>query len=131
MTREVFTEIDHNYVNPLSDQYIKEIEASMSDYKKWNHQKRGYQNSYATFNEYMTWGLFNLYAKETYTPKQLDTILNFQSNFMEESRKFVAFKAFSQQLTVLYEEQKRTTGTIEIEPLYPLMLKWMKTYSFK
>ncbi|MEL6943006.1 MAG: DUF4932 domain-containing protein, partial [Bacteroidota bacterium] len=131
MTREVFTEIDHNYINPLSDLYLEEIEASMPDYTKWNHQESSYQSSYSTFNEYMTWGLFNLYAQETYAPKQLDTILNFQIDFMEKSRKFVAFKAFSQQLAMYYEEQKNATEVIEIEPLYPLILEWMKTYSFE
>ncbi|MEN0050366.1 MAG: DUF4932 domain-containing protein [Bacteroidota bacterium] len=131
MTREVFTEIDHNYVNPISDKYMKEIEVSMPDYKKWNRQERGYQSSYATFNEYMTWGLFHLYAKETYSSNQLDSIVTFQSNFMEDSRKFVGFKAFSKQLVTLYEKQKNTTGILEIEPLYTPMLNWMKGYSFE
>lgn len=33
--REVFTEIDHNYVNPISDLYINEIEKAIPNFRVW------------------------------------------------------------------------------------------------
>mgnify|MGYP006287272955 FL=1 len=84
-TREVFTEIDHQYVNPLTDKYISEMKSSMSDYKEWSNQKNGlYTSKYKTFNEYMTWGVFNLYALDTYSKRNIDTIIEIQSDFMRK-----------------------------------------------
>lgn len=128
--REVFTEIDHNYVNPISDKYQAEIEASMPDYKQWNGREHGYSSSMSTFNEYMTWGVFSLYARDTYPPEQVDSIISIQENFMIGKRQFVAFKEFNQELRRLYEDQKSQTGSIEIESLYPLLLQWMNGRSF-
>ena len=57
LTRVVFTEIDHNYVNPTTDKFT-EISTLLQPLECWNSGKQGYQNSYATFNEYMTWAVF-------------------------------------------------------------------------
>lgn len=36
LSRHVFTEIDHNYVNPVSAQYEVEIARALSDLDEWN-----------------------------------------------------------------------------------------------
>ena len=36
MGRVVFTEIDHNYVNPLTDRYEKQLNSAMPSYEAWN-----------------------------------------------------------------------------------------------
>lgn len=127
--REVFTEIDHNYVNPLSDKYISEIEASMPNYKKWNHQKRGYSNSLSTFNEYMTWSLFSLYVLDNYPEDLIEEIISIQENFMVDRRKFIHYKAFNRKMIELYEDKKAQGQRMEIESLYPSILQWVKEQS--
>ncbi len=124
--REVFTEIDHNYVNPISDKYRTKIEEAIPDYRQWNHQKNGYRSSMSTFNEYMTWAIFSLYALENYQPEQIEKILSVQEAFMVERRKFIHFKTFNRELIRLYEDQRAKTGKIELETLYSPILKWME-----
>ncbi|MEL7123552.1 MAG: DUF4932 domain-containing protein, partial [Bacteroidota bacterium] len=125
----ILLEIDHNYINPISDQYINEIESAIPDYKKWNNRKRGYSSNLSTFNEYMTWAVFSLYVKENKPSHQVDTMIDIQEKFMVESRKFIHFRAFNQELIRLYDDQKNETGKVEIETLYSPMLKWMETYN--
>lgn len=127
--REVFTEIDHNYVNPISDKYITEIEEAMPDYRTWNHQKRGYSNSLSTFNEYMTWSLFSLYVLDHYPEDLVEEIISSQENFMVERRKFIHYKSFDRKMIELYEGQKDKGQSVEIESLYPSILKWVAEQS--
>ncbi len=124
MSRVVFTEIDHNYVNPLTDKYIGELEKAMTDYKLWNSQK-GYQSKYSTFNEYMTWGVFNLYAIDTYSKENIDTILKIQTDFMNDKRKFNRFREFSDELVKLYKANSKP----KIEVLYNPIFKWIEQKS--
>ena len=62
----IFTEIDHNYVNPVSDLFQKEIKAALPDLPLWAAPEalQYYNNEYMVFNEYITWGVFSLYARE-------------------------------------------------------------------
>ncbi len=120
--RVVFTEINHNYVNPLTDQYLAELEAAMPDYKRWNDEKQGYKSAYATFNEYMTWGVFSLYAMDTYSAKHIDEIVKVQADFMDDFRGFPRFTTFNKELMRLYKAKNKPP----IEELYLPMLEWMK-----
>ncbi|HAP61945.1 MAG TPA: hypothetical protein DCR93_21405 [Cytophagales bacterium] len=124
--REVFTEIDHNYVNPISDSYQDAIAQAMPDFREWNGKESSYGSSQATFNEYMTWGVFSLYATETYSADQVDTILAIQEDFMVNSRKFFRFQEFNQELIRQYEIHKQTSDQVALEALYPGMLQWME-----
>lgn len=131
ISREVFTEIDHNYINPISDNFTAEIERSIPDYTKWNQQKNGYSSSISTFNEYMTWSVFSLYAIDNFEPPLLDSILSIQEKFMVDRRKFIAFKAFNQQLIHLYQEERKEVEQAQLQSFYKPMLKWMETYEFR
>ena len=121
--RVVFTEIDHNYVDPLTDKYISELKSSMADYKEWNHQKKGsYTSKYKTFNEYMTWGVFSLYALDTYSKGNIDTIIEIQSDFMREKREFIKFPEFNRELLRIYKQKDKP----KVERLYKPMLNWIE-----
>ncbi|SMG47978.1 protein of unknown function [Marivirga sericea] len=125
-SRVVFTEIDHNYVNPLTDQFISELEKSMKNYKDWNIQsKSNYKSKYKTFNEYMTWGVFSLYALDTYTPKNSKKIIERTTRLINDRRKFHRFEDFNNELI----RQYKLKGKPKIETLYPIMLKWMREYA--
>lgn len=114
------------HVNPISDKYRAKIEEAIPDYRQWNHQKNGYRSSMSTFNEYMTWAIFSLYALENYQPEQIEKILSVQEAFMIERRKFIHFKTFNRELICLYEDQRAKTGKKELETLYSPLLKWME-----
>ncbi|SDU12332.1 protein of unknown function [Polaribacter sp. Hel1_33_78] len=126
MARVVFTEIDHNYVNPLTDKYNDELKNAMIDYKFWNNQKGGmYQSSYNTFNEYMTWGVFNLYALDTYSKENIDTIIKIQTDFINDKRKFNQFRDFNKELIKQYNAKSKP----KIEEIYKPILEWIEQKS--
>lgn len=122
MTRIVFTEIDHNYVNPVSDVYRNDIDKSLKDIEKWATKDAisNYGNKYAVFNEYMTWGVFTLYALENFSNKDFEIINARTEKQMSEWRGFTKFKDFNHKLIELYKQSKKKN----IETLYPTMLKW-------
>jgi hypothetical protein len=122
MARVVFTEIDHNYVNPLTDRYETLLISAMPSYKAWNSQKvKYYSSSNSVFNEYMTWGVFNLYALDTYSKENMVTIIQTVEQQMLR-RNFHRFPAFNEKLMVIYKEKSKPT----IEQLYEPMLEWVK-----
>lgn len=122
-SRSVFTEIDHNYVNPVSSRYIREIKESMGDYKKWNTGKQKYPNTYLTFNEYMTWSVFCLYASDTFEEKYLENIIERVEVSMYENRGFIKFREFNRELLRLYRNK---SAAEQVADLYPAIIEWMR-----
>lgn len=121
MTRVLFTEIDHNYVNPISDRYLDEIRSAMDDLKKWSANDR-YPSAYSVFNEYMTWAVFTLYAFDHLSEEDFNFVNERIENQMSISRKFHRYKDFNRKLLELYMQQPITP----IESFYPDMLLWCK-----
>jgi hypothetical protein len=84
ITRFVFTEIDHNYVNPESDKYIDQINIAFADREKWTAGKesKGYNSPYSVFNEYMTWSVYLLFCYDQYSTADFkvinDRIVNYK-----------------------------------------------------
>ncbi|MEM5566085.1 DUF4932 domain-containing protein [Psychroserpens sp. AS72] len=123
MTRVVFTEIDHNYVNPISDKYQNEINNSMNDLSKWTTKDAlsNYGNSYLVFNEYMTWSIFTLYAFDNYKTENFEFINNQVQLQMTERRGFIKFEEFNKKMFELYKEKSHDES---IKDLYPKILSW-------
>ncbi len=103
-SRMVFTEIDHNYVNPMSDLYTKEIRRAFRNRELWASGgfSSAYNSSYAIFNEYMTWAIFILYAKDKYAHEDFLLIKKMVEDMMVEYRGFPKFRWFSDRLLELY-----------------------------
>ena len=121
-TRSFFTEIDHAYVNPTSDQYVDEINAAFKDLKPW-YRGGGYNKPYLIFNEYMTWSLFSLYAMDNYSAQEFQFVKNYIENFMINKRGFYRFKLFNDEMIRLYRSKKDTHKVVE---LYPSVINWIK-----
>jgi hypothetical protein len=122
LSRTFFTEIDHAYVNPVSDNYIDDINLALPDLSSW-YKGGSYNKPYSTFNEYMTWSVFLLYAMETYSEDEYLMIKSELENFMVNKRGFFKFEAFNKELTRLYK--KRSQGQTVID-LYEPIIRWLK-----
>jgi len=120
LARVVFTEIDHNYVNRLTERYRRRVKRAFAELDKWN-QQGGYRRGEPTFNEYMTWAVFLLYAHDNYDAETFKTVNERVGNQMVHGRKFVRFKEFGDQLLELY--LSRSQGPC-IADLYPAILDW-------
>jgi hypothetical protein len=120
LSRVVFTEIDHNYVNPTTWHHWFGVWRAFSPPAHWN-QQRGYRSAMQTFNEYMTWGVFLLYADDVYEESAFEEIKRVTVSSMEESRKFIRFGKFSDRLLALY--RNRRPGQ-KVPDLYPAILVW-------
>jgi hypothetical protein len=112
----IFTEMDHGYVNPLSDKYNKLILESF-DTLYWD-RKSGYGLS--SFNEYMTWALYDIFVKENF-PQSADSIA-LQWHYQNASRGFIASNVFADKVKELYAKHKN------IEQVYAPLLKWSKAF---
>ncbi|WP_234733181.1 DUF4932 domain-containing protein [Tellurirhabdus bombi] len=123
----VFTEIDHNYVNPMSDKHQKDINRVFGDRAKWA-AKGGpadhYNGAYDVFNEYMTHALYCLYVRENYPKNVSETINKDRENLMVDHRKFIRFREFNQKLQELYSQRKQGQTAAD---LYPAMLQWSES----
>ena len=124
MTRQVFTEIDHLYVNPVTDgeATLEAVDLALRDFESWNSQN-GYATPALTFNEYMTWATYTLFAREAYDPEVFGQANSYTVALMEEWRGFPRFGAFNEALLEMYEQ--RAPGTTVAE-LYPEILTWTR-----
>ena len=119
-SRIVFTEIDHNYVNPFADRYRDEINAAIPDYTAWN-QGNSYNSAMNTFLEYMTFGMYALFAQEQFPADQYDFVMSKLENMMGH-RKFHRFPEFNQELIRFYDQQE---DKLDMPPIYEHMISWM------
>lgn len=121
-SRVVFTEIDHNYVNPVSDTFIDKINHSFSNREKWavGDITNAYDNPYKVFNEYMTFAVYSLYVYENYAKEELSAYLPMLENQMADRRGFVKFKDFNRTLLEKYEQNTDIT----MPALYDYILDW-------
>ena len=125
MSGIVFTEIDHNYVNPVSSQYKAAIDSAFADRKYWVKKgiaSDGYGSTMSVFNEYMTHAAFCLYIKDSYEKSIADFVIEDRESLMVNRRGFIRFKEFDRELLRLYTTEK----SIKTADLYPLILKWCK-----
>lgn len=127
-TGVVFTEIDHNYVNPASNNFKKDLNQIMGNDNrpKWikaDGDGKFYSSGYKIFNEYMTHAVYLIYTNTVYSKEDQTVIENSRIKLMEDIRKYYRFKDFYTQLKTLYASKKEGEN---ITGLYPAMLDWCK-----
>jgi len=113
----LFTELDHGFVNPASLKYGEHLKTEF-DVRKWDSGS-GYEKfEQATFNEYMTWGVYDLYLQTYFADvaRKVSTDWALQN----ESRGFYASSLFNRELASLYQQRKKGET---IKDLYPALLK--------
>lgn len=122
--RSVFTEIDHTYVNPYGIKNKAQIENVMGSASNWydDTKTRIYNSNLQVFLEYMTWGVFTLYANDTYPLSLSDEVNKSVVSFMEDQRGFKHFETFNQALQNLYSKSNQNAN---IEALTEKITVWM------
>lgn len=125
MSGIVFTEIDHNYVNPATSKYSKLIDSIFSNRSVW--AKRGtssdfYDSPESVFNEYMTHAVFCLYILETYDKQTANFVIEDREDLMVNRRHFIRFKEFNKEVIRLRQEHK----DLKVVDLYPFILEWCR-----
>ncbi len=130
ITRFVFTEIDHNYVNPESDKYITEINEYFADRDMWTNGREsdGYKTPYKIYNEYMTWSVYLLYCYDNYDNKDFEIINDKIVKYVKTRRGFHRFDEFHGTLLKLYKEKSPTKTVAD---LYIPLLDWSSNYEPK
>lgn len=111
-SRMLFTELDHNYVNPVGDQYEKQIKQLIKRKKKWARSGTGYASDMAIFNEYMTWAVYLLYASERYDDETFHQTEKSIIHQMQTQRGFHKFDSFYSNIKMVY------TSEMTLEELY-------------
>lgn len=126
-TRVIFTEIDHNYVGPVSEQYKDKINVIFDKRDIWvdaaNKSTEHYPNPVKVFDEYLTWGLFILYAYDHYNNQEVRDEVVKNVNEMMIKKGFPKGAAFNEELLRLYEQHKPE----KIAGLYVPLLEWSAT----
>jgi hypothetical protein len=121
----VFTEIDHNFVNPTSDKHLQAINATFGNREKW--VKKGdadnYGGAYEVFNEYMTHAVHVLYIKDQYPADVYELVRASRVKLNGTQRGFYRFEAFLDELQRLYDSRKPGQTVAD---LYPAVLGWAK-----
>jgi hypothetical protein len=122
--RIVLTEVDHLFVNPVTDRYASQVRTAFADRAKWTTDTSSfYESPTAVFNEYMTWAVFTLWADGHVPAADFERIVSRMEQQMEVSRRFIRFKAFNHAVLALY--RSRAPGT-SVADLYPQIIEWAR-----
>jgi uncharacterized protein DUF4932 len=122
--RILFTEIDHLFVNPVTNQYRADIDHVFGDRARWTTDNSSFYNSpSAVFNEYMTWSVFFLFVDGRIPTADFDKLLALTTQVMEGPRRFTRFGEFNRQMLQLW--RNRSPGTRVVD-LYPAILQWAR-----
>jgi hypothetical protein len=128
----VMTEIDHNYINPVSDKYKKELNALMGNsYRtKWTNggASNSYKTGYSVFNEYLTHAVYLLFVNQALNDSEKLAVDNSKIEVMTSVRKFIKFAEFYEKLESLYQARKPNET---ITDLYPKIIEWCKSENVK
>lgn len=125
--RIVFTEIDHNYINPVTADYT--IGDYLTRLGLWNTGGKGYYDSpELTFNEYMTWALCFPYLQNKLGSNDFERVKQETEYMMIKKRGFARFGEFNDFFLKLFHQHPQHTP---IHALYPEVLEWFRHYENK
>ncbi|WP_293887385.1 MULTISPECIES: DUF4932 domain-containing protein [unclassified Sphingobacterium] len=125
-TRIIFTEIDHNYVGPLSEKNKKQIDTIFNNREFWidasNKSTVHYPSPVKVFDEYLTWGLFILYCYDKFGEDYdlFGQIVENVNDMMVNKKGFPKADEFNAELFSRYKDNKNK----DMESLYKPLLEW-------
>ena len=114
----LFTEMDHGFVNPVTSQYDAQTTAAFTP-TAWDKGSGYEKDPFGTFNEYMTWAVYDLFIYRYFPQVAPQVCQNWA--MQNESRGFFASSLFNDQLRTLYAHRKKGQT---LRTLYPSLLSW-------
>lgn len=144
----LFTEMDHGYVNPVSERFGNLIDEKF-DGTLWQDES-GYNSNFSTFNEYMTWAVYDIFVQR-YFPQVADEVslywhfqnkrrgFTYSALFSEKLKECYALKSDEQKMSDLYSELLNWSSEIQrqlsvpeiIEPLDSVVITKGETHHFE
>lgn len=105
----VFTEVDHNYVNPATATHLPSLQTMIARREDWGTPSawENYETSELVFNEYMTWAVFLEYVRDRMTATDFSVFRERIVRFMQTRRGFVRFGLFADSLSQLRRQSNR------------------------
>ena len=121
--RSVFTEVDHAYVNPVTETMDADVAAAFEKTAHWATPQAAanYPTAELQFNEYMTWAAFLLYAADRLTADEFIHLKEETVSMMVKGRGFRAFGAFADKAIAL-----RNTSERRVEAMIPELVTWSR-----
>ncbi|WP_266364806.1 DUF4932 domain-containing protein [Tellurirhabdus rosea] len=119
----IFTELNHNYLNPEAERYDKQIKEAFENLKFWTAGKASdhYQDPFTCFAEYMNYALVTLYFSDIFDAQTAENRRKATEENMVGNRGFSRFAEFDQELLRLYKT--RQPGQT-VADLFPAILEW-------
>lgn len=119
--RWIFTELDHQYVDPAAENHRERIDEVFGDRTFWtaHGESEHYQSPFRVFAEYMTWAVYLVYLEETYEAAVVGDVTGALIPWVEERRGFPRFGAFHRALSRLRGDMGRP-----LSELFPGLLDW-------
>ncbi|WP_133145909.1 hypothetical protein [Myroides marinus] len=114
----IFTEKDHEYINPITFRNLQLVTDNFNT-KYWDNNS-GY-NTFNSFNEYMTWAVYDLFLEEYFPQQAAKHSINWQ--YQNAERGFFAQNLFSEKVKELYKKNKDK----DFEQIYLPLLQWAKS----
>lgn len=122
----LFTELNHNFINPEAEKHKVQIEKVFTDLSIWerkNSPASTYGNALSCFEEYMNWALVTLYLYDNADRNEFETIKKTIENKLEIDRGFAKFSGFNSYLLEKYKSKKPTE---KIAEFYPNLINWFE-----
>ncbi len=118
----LFTELDHNYINPFTGKYYKEISSAFKDRSQWVTEDKAkfYSSEHSIYQEYITHALYSIWAYDTFSPDVAAKAVAKRVDLNKNRRGFYRFDQFNEMLMALEEEHNDKT----IMELLPQIIQW-------
>ena len=115
----LFTELNHGFINPESEQFGAQIAAQMPDRTQWASEiaANSYESSQAVFNEMVNWALFSVRAQDELAPDDAALMARIISDTMGNGRGFVRFKPFQDRFLSLRADQEEGETVAQLIPI--------------
>lgn len=125
----IFTEVDHNYVNPRTDSFRAQIDSIFGNRDFWAPVSKTsfYSKPAYIFNEYMTHALFSLYAIDTFDASTAKFLIARREALNVEGRGFAKFREFNAALMKIKKENPDTA----VSDLYPKVIDWCRSFAMR
>ncbi len=111
----LFTELDHAFVNPVTEQYDRLLD-SVFVASRWDLGSGYEKYQHGTFNEYMTWAVYDLFVHR-YFPT-VAAVVSQDWALQNETRGFFASSMVNRELRRLYDACQQGQRLIDIYPSF-------------